>query len=76
MITKTREIKPDGTITDTITEEQTSVELSLNSKGQLQWAMKIYADDPEEYGKKADAFLEQIAAGIKTATRLNLAPPQ
>ena len=72
MITRTRDTKPDGSFVETFTEEQSSGELSMNAKGAIQWNLKVYKDDPEEWKRTANNFLMAMKEVKDNAMKIGL----
>ncbi len=72
MITTERNVKPDGSFMETSTQEQSSVIIKRNAKGEFAWDMKIYKDDPTEFEATAKLFLTKIGTVIDQAQTLNL----
>ena len=44
-VKRERTFTPDGSFTETTTEQQTSIEVSRNAKGEFAWKVKVYNDD-------------------------------
>jgi hypothetical protein len=72
MITTERTVKEDGSFVETSTQEQSSVVIKRNAKGEFAWDLKIYNDDPEEFEKTAESFLQKIGTTIDKAKDLQL----
>ena len=72
MITRTREMNENGGFKETLTEEQSSGELSMNAKGAIQWNLKVYKDDPEEWKKTANNFLMAMKEAKDNAMKIGL----
>jgi len=72
MITRTRTDDGKGGFTEILTEEQSSAELSRNSKGDYVWTLKVYKDTAGAYVKTAKEFLEAIAEVKEAAIKLGL----
>jgi hypothetical protein len=74
MITRTRETKEDGSFVETLTEEQSSAEVSVNSKGDIVFTLKVYKDNAVDYLNTSKDFLKAIAEVKAEAIELGLAP--
>ena len=63
---KTREVKEDGSYTEVSTDQQNSIEISVNAKNDLSYKVKVYKDDPIEQADTLADFLK-IAEATKSA---------
>ena len=61
-----REVNTDekGNIREVSTDQQNSIEVSFNAKGEMSFKVKCYHDDPAEMEKTLRAYIA-IARGMK-----------
>jgi len=55
---KNREIKENGSFKEVSTEQQSSIEISRNAKGDVAWKVKVYQDDPDIITQKIETFIK------------------
>lgn len=72
MIKISRSVQPDGSFVETSTQEQSSVVIKRNAKGEYAWDLKVYKDDPSKFKETAEEFLNRIGEVISIATNANL----
>ena len=67
MIVTKRVVQEGGGFIETSTQEQSSVIIKRNAKGEFAWDMKIYQDDPQKFENTAEKFVGKIKDVIKDA---------
>ena len=72
MIETERTVKPDGSFVETTTQEQSSVVIKRNAKGEFSWELKIYKDSHREFEETAHLFLIDIHKTIERAKEVQL----
>lgn len=66
-VSRTYENSPSDSYTEISTgDAPSSAEVSLNSKGQLQWSVKLYYATPDEMHERVERDLLRINSDIRT----------
>ena len=55
---KERNVKEDGSFKEVSTDQQNSIEISVNAKKEMTWKVKVYEDDPVKCADKLADFLK------------------
>ena len=61
---KHRVVKSDGSYEEHSTEQQDSIEITCNAKGEYAWKVKAYDDDSVRLNKKIEESIEVVRTRI------------